>query len=647
MIRRTVSVALLCLLTSAVLAQPDIASFTDYPEFEDLKISPKGTYLAFTQHADNREYLIVARSSDFSILSKISFGLDTDVQTFDWVNDERILLSPGRAFFGQLDFKQPTGEIFGVNADGTDFETLFGFQADDGRSGTRVKTREAIEAAGRIVDLLPDDPDHVIVQSIGYGVEGEFNQAWLMDVNTGALKNLARSPIRNGTFITDASHEVRYVTGSNLRNVEELWFFTKNKRWELLFDDEDEERWLIPNGPYGKDGKVLVRDLGGTGTWGLSAWDPETGQKRELFHHPVVDIESYYFDNDSQLWAIEYVDHFPDFFYPDESHPFVALHKALRATFKDYTVRIVDETDARDKVIVSVEAPQFPGTFLVMDTQKQEFQRRLRRYPKLPADALSRVDPIEFKARDGQTIRGYLTVPMNTGGKNLPMVVLPHGGPHGIYDRWTFDFETQLLASRGYAVLQVNFRGSGGRGEPFLKSGHGEWGGKMQDDVTDATRWAISDGVADPERICIYGGSYGAYAALTGAFKEPDLYKCAVGMSGVYDLNLMFSAGDIAGAMRGLSYLNKVLGEDKALLASRSPVDNADKIKAKVMLIHGKQDPRAPIQHAERMRKALRDQGKEAVWVTERGESHGIYSEENRVQVYEALLGFLKENIGN
>jgi dipeptidyl aminopeptidase/acylaminoacyl peptidase len=313
---------------------------------------------------------------------------------------------------------------------------------------------------------------------------------------------------------------------------------------------------------------------------------------------------------------------------------------------EDVHVEILDETDELDKAVVFVSGPGNPGDFYLVDTRTGEFLLRMPRYSNPPAELLSRMDPIELVVRDGETIRGYLTVPTNVEERMLPMVVMPHGGPHGVYDTWDYHFESQLLASRGYVVLQVNFRGSGGRSASFMEAGYGEWGGRMQDDLTDATHWAISEGIADPDRICIYGESYGGYASLMGAVKEPDLYQCAIGMSGVYDLNLMFQSGDVADAERGLSYMREVLGEDRTLLETRSPVANADKIEANVMLIHGLQDERAPIEHAERMREALMNEGKEVVWITENREAHGILSDDNRVRVYQGILDFLELNIG-
>jgi dipeptidyl aminopeptidase/acylaminoacyl peptidase len=583
------------------------------------------------------------RVEDFSAVSKNGFGRNTDIATFDWVNDDRLLLSPSRNFFG-IDFNQPTGEIFGIDADGGDFEILFGYQAGQRTSG-RIVGREAILAAGEVIDLYPEDPDLVVIQSIGYGLDGEFNESWLMNVNTGRLRDLERSPVRNGRFVTDHNHDIRYVMGGNSENVTETYMLKAGK-WELLSTDADIENWVAPILPWGKDGKMLVRDFSTNRTFGLSVWDPETGQKEDLIHHPDVDMGAMYTDNDRTLWAVTYVDHFPDYYYPDPEHPLAVIHQRLRQTFPSLNVQILDETNDLNKILVFVSSPQRPGDYLLMDTGNFNFLLRLAKYPDFPLESLSRMDPVLLTARDGTELRGYLTMPTGTGEKNLPMVVMPHGGPFDVFDSWVYNYEAQLLASKGYAVFQLNFRGSGGRGRSFVEAGYGEWGGKMQDDITDSVIWAINDGVADPERVCIYGTSYGGYAALMGAAKNPDMFQCAIGLSGVYDLNLLFEKGDIADATRGQVFLEEVLGNDESLLSERSPIHNAGKISADIMLVHGRRDVRAPFEHAVRMRDALEKAGKEVTWVVETRETHGILSEENRVEVYEQILGFLEKNIG-
>jgi dipeptidyl aminopeptidase/acylaminoacyl peptidase len=241
-------------------------------------------------------------------------------------------------------------------------------------------------------------------------------------------------------------------------------------------------------------------------------------------------------------------------------------------------------------------------------------------------------------------LHGYVTRPRDEAGP-YPLVVMPHGGPHSIRDTWGYDWEVQLLASYGYAVLQVNFRGSGGYGVEFEEAGYREWGAKMQDDITDATLWAVEQKIATRDNICIYGASYGGYAALMGAVREPDLYRCAASDAGVTDLELMFHRGDTHEHTAGLVYLEKVLGTDPESLHARSPVYNAERINVPVLLMHGKEDWRADYAHATRMRDALEKAGKKVEFVSFGQEGHGAYDEENRKEVYTRLLAFLAQNL--
>jgi dipeptidyl aminopeptidase/acylaminoacyl peptidase len=266
--------------------------------------------------------------------------------------------------------------------------------------------------------------------------------------------------------------------------------------------------------------------------------------------------------------------------------------------------------------------------------------------PGIDTTQMRPMEPYKLKVRDGTEMYAYLTRPDDSDGP-FPMIVLPHGGPHGVRDYWSFNPEVQMLASRGYAVLQVNYRGSGGYGRNFLYTGYGKWGTIMQDDLTDATHWAINSGIADKERVCIYGGSYGGYAAMMGVVREPDLYQCAIAYVGVYDLELMFKKGDIPTRESGITFLKQAVGEDKEDLRARSPLHNLEKLKAPVFIVHGGMDHRVDVEHAYRLRDRMDELGKPYEWLLKPKEGHGFYRPENRLELYERMLTFLDKYIGS
>jgi dipeptidyl aminopeptidase/acylaminoacyl peptidase len=324
-------------------------------------------------------------------------------------------------------------------------------------------------------------------------------------------------------------------------------------------------------------------------------------------------------------------------------HPAARLHEAMQRAFAGDEVRFISHSADGKRAIVVVESDIAPAEYYLLDTDTKKADVISAARSWVDIEKMRPKEPIELEARDGTALHGYLTRPAGDGP--YPLVVLPHGGPHGVRDAWGFDWEAQLFASRGYAVLQVNFRGSGGYGIDFLEAGYREWGAAMQDDVTDATNWAIEQRVASADRICIYGASYGGYAALMGAAREPTLYRCAIGYAGVYDLPLMFESGDVPDSELGVDYLNRVLGTDVADLRSRSPTAHANTIEAAVFLIHGTEDWRADYKHGIRMKEELERAGKHVEWLSLRHEGHGAYADATRLEVYQAILAFLDEHL--
>jgi dipeptidyl aminopeptidase/acylaminoacyl peptidase len=309
----------------------------------------------------------------------------------------------------------------------------------------------------------------------------------------------------------------------------------------------------------------------------------------------------------------------------------------------------VSSTDDRKKVVILVYSDRNPGRFLLVDVDKMAAEEIVAARPWVKPDAFAEMSAFHIPANDGLWIHGYITLPKSArAGEALPLVVLPHGGPHYVRDEWDYHSEVQLFAREGFAVLQVNYRGSGGYGSKYQEAGYGHWGDRIVQDIIDATRYAVRKGYADPKRICIYGGSFGGYAALQGAIMAPDLFRCAVGYAGVYDLTLLSSESGSSwspvGRRLAQNFVRTAVGTDTGELKRASPVYNANKVKARVLLIHGKQDKRVSIEHAERLKKALEESGAKPEWLVERKEGHGFYDEDARERMYMRLVQFLHEN---
>lgn len=334
----------------------------------------------------------------------------------------------------------------------------------------------------------------------------------------------------------------------------------------------------------------------------------------------------------------------PSIQYFDPASEWAQLHASLMKAFPGQLVSLLDFTRDNGKVLIQTRGDRHPGAWHVYDRNARKLVLINEAMPWLKPEKLAPSMPFSFRSRDGLTLHGFLTA--HPGGGQRPMVVMPHGGPHGYYDTWSYDGDAQFLASRGYAVLQVNFRGSGGRGRGFMESGYREWGGRMQDDIADAVAWATTSGHADPARICTFGASYGGYAALMQPIRFPETYRCAIGYVGVYDLQVMKKEGDISDRQSGRRYLERVLGSDQAQLKAWSPAQNVDRIKVPVLLAQGSIDRRVPMDQFNALRKAFEKAGTPIETMVVQGEGHGFYKPENRAELYERIEAFLARNIG-
>ncbi len=631
-------------LVAAQAAKPyDIEDFIRKQKFEDIKISPTGEYYAATVRVERKTALAILRRTDNKVMASLSIPGDrTHVDDFWWVNANRVLIRPSEKI-GALERPQLTGELYAVNADGGKGELLVGQSVQGEGTGSRIQVKKVEEVAAFLVDDLPGNEKDVVISVSPFSAD-PFTRVEKMDVYTGRRMPITRAPVRNASFVTDNSGNVRFALGKDVDLSQRLYYRGPDgNEWKLVNDTRENGIGQYPLG-FSPDDKVVYMQVEQEqGPDAIVAWDIAADKKTEVFRDDNTDPTPVYVEG--KLHGIRLMDGLPRTHFFDPQSDVAKLYIKLEKAFAGQRVDITSMTADGKLALVLAHGDRNPGDFFIFDSVSNKAERLLGRKEWLDPQHVAQVRPVSFKTRDGLDIQGYLTVPVGAEAKNAPLIVYIHGGPYGEYDAWGFDQDAQMLAAHGYGVLQVNYRGSGNHGRAFVLAGKREWGGKMQDDITDATRWAIQQGIADPKRICLYGASYGGYASLMGAAKEPELYRCVAGYVGVYDLPTMHADGDIRDRASGRTYINEWIGP-KQDVASVSPSRLASRIKVPVFLAAGGEDERAPIQHTEMMEKALRNAGVPVEAVYYPTEGHGFYKLENEREFYGKLLSFFQKHLG-
>ena len=628
---------------ASVPASVDVDRFLKRDTYGEVKISPTGAYYAITVVLPDRTVLWIQRRSDGKVTAKATGGPHSEVADFWWVNNERLVIAWAKKD-GSLEAPLATGELFGLNADASGARQLIG-HFDSSVQGDFVTffSSNGLQLA-KLIDPLPRDDEHILVAISTYEFD-PVTRVVRMDVNSGATTQVASAPLHRAGFATDAGGMVRFAEGEDAANYSELLYRADDKSpWRTINDEKTSHHVEWPKG-FSADGKTAYLEVEQeTGPDAIDAFDTATGNRREVLRDKVVDPESILYSGIDRVpvGASFMAEQRHTAFFDEHSADAIA-QRSLEAAFPGQSVTVTSRTADGQLELVQVGSDTNPGDFYLFNRQTKAaegvFSRRAWLEPKQMAPTRS----VEVSARDGLTLHGYLTLPKGASS-GLPMVVLPHGGPFDISDHWDFDEEVQMLAEAGYAVLRINYRGSGNYGRAFRLSGAKEWGARMQDDVTDATRWAIAQKLADPKRICIYGGSYGGYAALMGLAREPDLYQCGVGYAGVYDLPMMVRDNSSKAAYLR-TWSSDWVGEPDTL-AAVSPVNLAAKIGQPVFLAAGGKDYRAPIEHTHRMEKALVAAGAAPETLYFPTEGHGFYTDEHKHAFYVKLLDFLSRNIG-
>ncbi|TDR23299.1 alpha/beta hydrolase family protein [Marinicella litoralis] len=639
----TISWFLIACSHQVTAANINTETFFKNPDLTSIKISPDGKHFAATIETDGTKKLAILDINATKIKHIFNFSSDKkEIGNYGWLNNERIFAAMVQKV-GPLAQPRATGYLFAGNINGK--KTIQLLPSKSKRIGGARDYQRGYE----ILNRLPNDDKHILISH----VDNTYTYAYKLNVYTGKKKVVDKSPEKYARLYADHTGNPKISTSFN----EDRSLFkihikaTPEGEWEL-FKEFDEKNIQMEVYDFSADNKNLIY-FDGAANKETGIYSLDLNSKESTFIHPVkgdAEVLSHLYDfnyDSPEIIGFTRMPGYVETEFFDPQHPVAKIYRSLFNSFQGQVVNIVNTSRDGKLAVIRVWSDYNPGNHYLMDMNSNKVTPLFKTLPWIDRKQMASMQPIEFVARDGLEIRGYLTQPMNQPeGKLSPMVLMVHGGPYGVTDSWGYNPEVQFLSHHGYSVLQVNYRGSGGRGADFQYDHYRQMGKEMQHDLTDATLWAVEQGHASKENICIYGASYGGYAALMGVAQEPDLYQCAVGYVGLYDIQLTRKS-DIVQSESGQRFLDEAWNRDDTdFVKQRSPIYHVDKIKAAVMLVHGGKDPRVVVDNYHDMSKALDQAGINHEKMLKPYEGHGFYDLDNKIELYDKVQAFFDQHIG-
>jgi len=653
------SLPLLAVLAAAaglVHAAPPAQQFFEAPHYKEAKLSPSGRYLALRVGSnESRDSVMVLDNETLKVVGGGRMA-DYDVGNIRWVNDNRLLytVADHNIAWGNKSFAPG---LYAMSRDGKEMRQLVAHRRMDSGLGSHIKSRLEPWNTFLMKEDGAQDSDTVYLArpmwSDRPGFEIERNE--LVKLNTVTGQGVVLSHPGNAeSWMLDNKGEPTILISSR-DGKDTIHHLNGNGEWRDIItqaaygSDADS---LAPIGFY-DDKHLLVKTRRNGDKAALYLLDLATGK---LDPNPLVAMADFDFNgtmvySNRRLAGLHYLADARSsaWFDPALKAAQAEVDKLIGGMTNLITPPTHPETDWLLVVSYSDRQPRF---YSLYNSKTHELKGLGSTHPDIKSSEMGRQDIVKYRARDGLEVPAWLTLPAK-GGKKLPMVVLVHGGPYLRGIEWGWDADSQFLASRGYAVLQPEFRGSTGYGYHLFASGLKQWGLKMQDDIADSVKWAVEKGIADPDRICIMGGSYGGYATLMGLINDPGLYRCGIAYAAVADIPLQYSNGmavlsDLPSDYKiyGLPVLVGDLEKDAAQFVATSPLKQAARIKRPLLLAHGTDDIRVPYPHYTEMRSALREAKADAEFVDYVGEGHWWSTLKTRLDFWGRVETFLDKHIG-
>ena len=590
------------------------------PEKSSFKISPNGEHIAYMKPWKARMNVFVMDMNTKKEV-RLTSSQERGIYWFAWLNNNRIGYIKDEGGNENMHF-------YAVNIDMSNEIDLTPF--------------ENVQA--RIIDDLEDDPNHIIM---GLNKRNpQIHDPYRINVNDGKMDMIAENPGNISDWMTDHDGKLRIAITSDGVNTSLLYRDKESDGFKTILTTD----FKVSVAPlfFTFDNKNLyVASNRGRDKTAIFEFDlNKSKEARLIFEHDEVDVSGLMYSRKRKvLTGVSYTVAKNEMVFFDTLRE--SLQQKLEEKLPGYEVGITSFSEDETKAVVVTYSDKSRGTYYYYDLDKNKLIELGQVSPWLNEEDMSEMKPVHYKSRDGLIINGYLSLPKGTNGKNLPVVVNPHGGPWH-RDSWGYNSEVQFLTNRGFAVFQMNFRGSTGYGRDFWEKSFKQWGKSMQDDISDGVNWLIDEGIADPDRIAIYGASYGGYATLAGLAFTPDLYACGVDYVGVSSLfTFMESMPPYWELYRSMMY--EMVGhpeEDKELLASASPLLHIDKIKAPLFIAQGANDPRVVKAESDQIVEALKNAGIDVPYMVKDDEGHGFYNEENQFDFYTEMEKFLTKYIG-
>jgi len=599
-----------------------VEDFFKNSEKQAFRLSPDGTFISYMAPFENRMNIHVRKFDDDSV-TRVTNVTDRDLSGYFWANNDRLVYV--RDTGGDENF-----HLFAVNKDGTNEKDLTPFD------GVRAQ----------IIDDLEDNEEEMII-GLNKRIPQVFDP-YRINIKTGEMKILYENPGNITGWGTDHDGKIRlaYVTNGVDNTI--MYRENENMPFEEVITTDFKET-LAPQFFDFDNGDIIyaVSNLGRDKMAVVKYNLKEKKELEEVFMHSDVDVDGISYSNKRKIpTVISYTTAKTNRKFLDKETETI-FSKLKKELGPDNEYYLTSSNKNEDKFLVYVGNDKTRGTYYYYDKNSNKIDFLADVSPWIKSEQMAEMKPITYTSRDGIEISGYLTLPIGREAKNLPVVINPHGGPWA-RDNWGYNPEVQLLANRGYAVLQMNFRGSTGYGKKFWQSSFKKWGQEMQNDITDGVKWLIDEGIANPKRIAIYGGSYGGYATLAGITNTPELYAAAVDYVGVSNL-FTFMETIPAYWEPYKKMLYEMVGDpntiDSVMMRANSPVYNVDKIKSALFIAQGANDPRVKQSESDQMVEALKKNGVNVQYMLKENEGHGFRNEENRFDFYRAMSKFLDENL--